>query len=131
VNRKQVVGKRGEELAGEYLKKHGYILLEKNARTPYGEIDLVATLLEAEQTSTLVFVEVKTRTSRTFGYPEEAMTRRKKDHLMDAVAYYMQKHTEIELDWRIDVIAVSIHTDSQRVGIRHFINAVSAETEGF
>lgn len=131
MNRKQVVGKRGEELAGEYLEKHGYTLLEKNARTPYGEIDLLATLVESEQTTTLVFVEVKTRTSRTFGYPEEAMTRRKKDHLLDAVAYYLQKHAEIELDWRIDVIAVSIHTDSQRVEIRHFINAVSTETEGF
>ena len=131
MNRKQVVGKRGEEIAGEYLEKHGYKLLGKNVRTPHGEIDLVATHVEDEGPATLVFVEVKTRTSRTFGYPEEAMTRRKKDHLLDAVAYYLQNHSEIELDWRIDVIAISMRAGSQKVEIKHFINAVSVETEGF
>jgi putative endonuclease len=130
VNRKQIVGKRGESLACEFLKKQGYTVLEKNARTPHGEIDVVATQTEGHQPASMVFVEVKTRTTRTFGYPEEAITRQKKGHLLDAIAYYLQNHTDIEMDWRIDVIAISMLKGSQKVEIRHFVNAISAETEG-
>jgi putative endonuclease len=95
----QKIGRWGEESAAEYLKKRGYQILDKNARTPYGEIDLVARL-----EGVTVMVEVKARTSRRFGLPEEAITARKLNHMLAAAAHYAAEHA---LDsWQLDVLAV-------------------------
>jgi len=67
------VGLWGEAVASEYLANNGYSILERNARTPHGEIDLVA-----RQGIVTVFVEVKTRTSNRFGPPEAAITKKKR-----------------------------------------------------
>lgn len=94
-----LIGKWGEQAAAEYLEQKGYLILEKNTRTPHGEIDIVATL-----EGLTVLVEVKARTSRTFGLPEEALTRRKLSHMRACAEYYAAKH---ELDtWQCDAIAV-------------------------
>ena len=66
---KDVLGKRGEELAAAFLESEGYTILDRNWRCPQGEIDLVA--LDGVDT---VFVEVKTRSSVAFGHPLEAIT---------------------------------------------------------
>ena len=73
----QQIGKWGEQAAAEYLQKLGYEILDKNARTPFGEIDLVARL-----EAVTIFVEVKARTTRSFGLPEEAITPRKLSHML-------------------------------------------------
>jgi putative endonuclease len=99
MNHNQMIGKWGEQAAVEYLEHKGYIILEKNARTPHGEIDIVASL-EGQ----IVFVEVKARTSRTFGMPEEALTRRKLAHMLACAQFYAAKH---EIDaWQCDAISV-------------------------
>jgi putative endonuclease len=98
---RQNLGKWGESLAADYLVQRGYILVERNARTPYGELDLVM-----RQGEGLVFVEVKTRASRAYGLPEESITPRKQEHLLNAARAYLQNHTEISGDWRVDVIAI-------------------------
>lgn len=95
----QEIGKWGEQAAAEYLQTRGYQILDKNARTPFGEIDLVARL-----EAVTVFVEVKARTTRSFGLPEEAITPRKLAHMRASAEYYAAEH---EIDcWQLDVLAV-------------------------
>jgi putative endonuclease len=112
---RQRIGQWGESAAAQYLEQHGYVILARNVRTAYGEIDLVA----RHEQGDLVFVEVKTRTSTGFGYPEEAVDSRKLTHLMSSAQAYMLDHSvkpnlltkpgsieQVEEHWRIDVIAV-------------------------
>jgi putative endonuclease len=95
----QFIGKWGEQAAAEYLQAKGYQILEKNTRTPHGEIDIIASL-----DGQTIFVEVKARTSRTFGLPEEALTSRKLSHILACAEYYAAGH---ELDsWQCDAISV-------------------------
>ncbi len=95
----QEIGKWGEQAAADYLSQRGYQILDKNARTPFGEIDLVARL----ETVT-IFVEVKARTTRSFGLPEAAITPRKLAHMLACAGHYAAEH---EIDhWQLDVLAV-------------------------
>ena len=122
----QRLGRWGEELAAGYLRQRGYLLLESNARTPNGEIDLVACQEDAGISCT-VFVEVKTRRSGAFGLPEESVTARKRAHLLASARAYLQAHPELDGVWRIDVIAIrQTHLDATPE-ILHFENAISAE----
>lgn len=128
---RQTLGRWGEDLAAGYLLEQGYTILERNARTPYGEIDLVASqviLLPQEgmpATCATVFVEVKTRSSRLFGFPEEAVTPRKQAHMLAAAQAYLQAHPDLEGDWRIDVIAIERSRPGGPGVIRHFENALA------
>jgi len=70
---KHLFGYQGEQDAAQRARARGYLLLERNYRTPYGEIDLILRSPEGE----LVFAEVKARSGTFFGYPEEAVDRRK------------------------------------------------------
>jgi putative endonuclease len=100
--RKQAVGKWGEQLAETFLAARGCTLVERNVRTPYGEIDLVV----QKNGDLLIFVEVKTRTSQTFGKPEEAITAQKKLHMLQSAEAYLLQHPDYAGDWRIDVVAI-------------------------
>ena len=120
MGRNQTLGRWGEETAARYLTARGYRILERNLRTPYGEIDLVA-----RQGGQLVFVEVKTRTSHAFGYPEEAVTRRKQAHLLAAARHYLQDHPEQFADWRVDVVAVYRPAADLPPEITHFENILA------
>jgi putative endonuclease len=86
-------GDWGEDLAAAWLEKNGYQVLEQKLYTPYGEIDILA-----RQQGRLIFVEVKTRRTKQFGHPEEAVTERKLQHLKDSAAYYLQEHPDLEAD---------------------------------
>ncbi len=131
----QALGNWGERAAADYLRQRGYTILACNARTPYGEIDLVARQ-ELRQPGTLeageggpacatVFVEVKTRSSTAFGLPEESITRRKKAHLLSAVQAYLQAHPELDGDWRVDVISIQRLRPREAPVITHFENAIT------
>lgn len=116
MTRNQRVGKWGELAASEYLMGQGYAIVAGNVRTPYGEIDLIA-----KKEDLLIFVEVKSRTSKTFGPPEVAVTPRKQQHMVACAEYYSQQNG---IDhWQIDVIAVE-RMDG-RTEITHFENAIS------
>ena len=116
MTRNQRVGKWGEQAAADYLKGRGYEIVAGNVRTPYGEIDLIA-----KKEGFLVFVEVKARTSKTFGPPEVAVTPRKQQHMLSCAEHYAQQN---EIDhWQIDVIAVE-QVDG-KPEITHFENAIS------
>lgn len=126
---RQELGRWGETFAADYLLDQGYKILARNARTPYGEIDLVAqqdsepTPDSSELQVMIVFVEVKTRTSKTFGYPEDSVTHRKQINLVSASQHYLQEHPELDKDWRIDVIAIESYPDRAPI-IHHFENAL-------
>ena len=97
---RQIVGAWGEHQAAGFLLANGLQVLEKNYRTSEGEIDLIA-----RDGDEIVFVEVKTRTNLNFGFPEEAVTEEKLEHLTTAAELYLLEYLE-EQDWRIDVIAI-------------------------
>jgi len=108
-------GQWGEEIAARHLAAQGYQILARNARTAYGEIDIVA-----RQGAEVVFVEVKTRTTLAFGWPEEAVTPRKLSHIARAALAWLAEHPELDAPWRVDVIAVRLSPGDERVEIRHF-----------
>jgi len=115
-NRNQKVGQWGESVAAEYLEERGYSVKARNVRTPYGEIDIVA-----EKDGFTVFVEVKSRTSRSLGPPEISVTPRKQEHMLAAAEHYAQEN---EIDhWQIDVIAVEGKPGKQP-DFTHFENAI-------
>jgi putative endonuclease len=123
---RQALGRWGEALAGDYLLEKGYTIIARNVRTPYGEIDLIAQQrLESnqEKNEVMVFVEVKTRTSQNFGYPEDSITPRKQSNLISASNHYLQEHPEVDMEWRIDVISIERYPHTQPI-IHHFENAV-------
>mgnify|MGYP001587481639 CR=1 FL=1 len=111
-------GAAGEDLAAAYLTARGYRVIDRNARTRCGELDLVCMHGRA-----LVFVEVKTRTSAAFGHPEEAITRTKQRHLVRAAAVYVAMHPNLRASpYRIDVVAITM--SGVAPDIRHLENAV-------
>lgn len=95
------LGAWGQRQARAYLERQGYTVLEENARLPEGEIDIVA-----RQGDSLVFVEVRTRSGRALGTPEESVTPRKQAQLLRVAQAYLQAHPDAPADWRIDVVAV-------------------------
>lgn len=119
----QEIGRWGENLAADFLEKRRYSILERNYRTLSGEIDLVA-LQDFGKEMVLVFVEVKTRTSESFGYPEQAITRKKWDHLLRTINDFQDNHPQYEYDWRVDVIAVQRLSVDQSPDIKHFENVI-------
>jgi len=117
---KKSLGNWGEKIAAEYLIEKGYSILERNYRSLYGEIDLVVQI-----DGITVFVEVKTRSSTRFGYPEEAVTRTKMEHIYSSAQSYLQTHPEISGDWRIDVIAIARNRSVLPEEILHFENILT------
>jgi len=128
---RQSLGRWGESTAAQYLESQGYKIRERNARTPYGEIDIVALQPKIaspgslDPTSVTVFVEVKTRSSTTYGFPEESITARKQAHMLDAAQSYMQENPDLGNDWRIDVIAIQCWVSRKKHSIRHFENVLT------
>lgn len=117
---KQELGCWGEEQATQYLQQNGYEIIARNVRTPYGEIDVVA-----RKDERMVFVEVKTRSTASFGFPEEAVTEEKIIHMIESAQSYLQEHADLNVVWQIDVIAVQKSSDVKDPVITHFENAVS------
>ena len=112
-------GKRGESLACTHLKKKGYRILETNYRTKSGEIDIVA-----RQKDKLVFVEVRSKKSSTFGTPEESLTMKKARHLRASAYRYLFDHPKLSGPWRIDFVAIEINDQGKPTRIEVFENAV-------
>ncbi len=117
---RQELGRWGETLAADYLSQKGYAVIDRNVRTSYGEIDLVA-----QQRDALVFVEVKTRSSDAYGPPETSITARKREHLIASARAYVQQYPKPNIEWRIDVIAIRKLNSSNQPEIIHFENAIT------
>ena len=125
---RQDIGRLGEDLACVFLTECGFAIRERNFRTKFGEIDVIASLKadvsrvstdgEAEVT---VFVEVKTRTSSSFGTPDEAFDRRKRRRFERAAQCYLSDHPEV-CDWRIDFIGIMLDWNGRMIYREHIEN---------
>lgn len=80
-------GKKGESLAAAYLQQQGYSILHRNWRHSHYEIDIIAVKADI-----LHFIEVKTRRTATFGYPEESVSRKKFQCLQNAAVAFQYRH---------------------------------------
>ncbi len=103
-------GKKGEELAAAYLAEAGYRIIERNYRCCFGEIDIVA-----EEGETLVFVEVKSRRSDTYGAPELAVGREKQKKISRIALHYLSERHRHQLPARFDVVAVRLLPAGNRI----------------
>jgi len=109
------LGKLGEELAVEFLRKNGYEILETNWTFQKAEIDIIA-----KKENTLAIVEVKTRSSIEFGLPQDFVKPKKIQLLVKAVdAYVIEK--DLDIDVRFDIIA--IHKEGKSFVMDHLIDA--------
>ncbi|OGY44549.1 MAG: hypothetical protein A3J62_01105 [Candidatus Buchananbacteria bacterium RIFCSPHIGHO2_02_FULL_38_8] len=112
------IGKSGERIAKWYFKNRGYQILETNYHTRQGEIDIIC-----KKDMELVFVEVKTRTSTSFGYPEQAINEQKQKHLAEAIEKFVSEYQgQIELI-RIDAICIQLNSHG-KASIKHFENII-------
>lgn len=98
-----VLGKLAEDYAVKLLISNGYKVIDRNFRSKFGEIDIIATLRDV-----LIFVEVKARWSQKFGLPEEAVTRQKLWKIRRTGEYYCLLHPQLPKKLRIDVVALEI-----------------------
>ena len=94
-------GKKGEELAAEYLGNNGYEIVARNWRHKHLEVDIIA-----RKGNILSIVEVKTRTGNFFGEPEEGVTKKKERFLTDAADHYIQSK-DLDVEVRYDIISIT------------------------
>ena len=104
------LGRQGEDAAAQYLQRKGMKILERNLRTPVGEIDLVA-----RHRNILAFVEVKTRRGTAFGSPGEAVGPRKQRQIVQTAKWYLNDSPHKKLQPRFDVIAIIVHGDDFQI----------------
>ena len=114
------LGSEGEQLAAEHLARAGYRIVARNVRADGVEIDLVAT-----RGSLVVFVEVKARSGRGFGAPEEAVDARKCARLVRGARAWLHAHRPRHARARFDVICVEPDRDGQ-LCVRHLPSAFDA-----
>lgn len=105
----RTIGNKGEEIAIKFLKNKGYTILEKNYKTNLGEIDIIA-----KDNDTIVFIEVKTRTSSSFGYPFESINSRKIHKLKNAALTYLKRYN-LQLPTRFDVLSIFLKDNEKQI----------------
>lgn len=115
----KIIGDTGEKIAADFLQQRGYQLLDQQFSTRYGELDLVM-----DDAGSIVFVEVKTRTTNSFGMPESSITPEKLQRIQNAGQIWLQVHPEVDDLWRIDVVAIILNPDRTIKDIKHFINVL-------
>jgi putative endonuclease len=113
LNAKDVLGRRGEQLAVEHLQRAGLRILDRNWRCADGEIDIVA----AERRA-LVVCEVKTRSGVRYGTPLEAITRQKRNRLRRLAIRWLVAHGILFDEIRIDVVGV-LRSESGEFSVDH------------
>ncbi len=101
----RITGNSGEGLAVDFLQQKGFVILERNWRHKFVEIDIIAS-----QNGVLHFIEVKTRTSTTFGYPEESVSKKKMEQMKKGAEEYQYRNPQ----WKLvcfDVLAINMYND--------------------
>uniref|UniRef100_A0A7V3UZF8 UPF0102 protein ENX16_00740 n=1 Tax=candidate division WOR-3 bacterium TaxID=2052148 RepID=A0A7V3UZF8_UNCW3 len=114
--RNRELGTAGEDAARRFLEKQGYKIIATNYRSQLGEIDIIG-----EDQDTLVFIEVKTRSSNKFGSPAEAVTRKKQQRLHQLAAMFLIERQLDNMPVRFDVL--SLTKTGNRVQIEHIPGA--------
>ena len=112
----KALGSKGEDLAIQFLKKKGYRIIKRNYKTYVGEIDIIA-----RDGNTIVFVEVKTRANDSFGYPFEAVNKKKRQKLKNLALLYLKSQVK-ESPVRFDVLSI-FYADGRKLEIEHIKDA--------
>jgi len=120
-DRRVALGRAGEKIAEDYLSQNGYEILHRRYRGGRKEIDLIV-----QRDRTVVFVEVKTDTSGTFGPPESWVTPRKQQAIIQAARFYIAAHPLPDVDYRFDVVGVLL-SRGKPPDVRHIPGAFVAE----
>lgn len=119
------LGKYGEDIAVNYLKKNGYKILDRNYVKIWegkqrGEIDIVA-----KNKGIISFIEVKTQGSESAFLPEDKVDYKKRKKLIKMGQIWLsEKKIPLDSNWQIDVISILIDRETKKAKIRHFKNAV-------
>ena len=113
---KDTYGKVGEIIAAKHLQSKGYKIIAKNYKNELGEIDLIA-----KHGDYLVFVEVKTRLSKAFGSPLEAVNLHKQNKIRQVATFYLKQHKLLDTNCRFDVVSIVGQIDDYE--ITHIENA--------
>ncbi|HZF65251.1 MAG TPA: YraN family protein [Chitinophagaceae bacterium] len=101
------IGKKGEEMAVLYLKEKGYDILHRNWRYSHYEIDVIAV-----KETKLHIVEVKLRSSKAFGFPEENVTKKKFRALLNAADEFLHQHPEYR-HVQYDILSINLHKNRE------------------
>ena len=116
-NARQSLGQHGERLAEEFLRKQGFTIVERNWRTRWGEVDLIA-----RRGNSLHFVEVKTRGVSSHGEPHEAVNRFKQSQVLGAAKLYVATKRPEQKNYQIDAVSVVLDKISGTAQIKYFEN---------
>ena len=116
-NSKQLLGATGEEIAVDYLVSQGYVVFDRNWRSKSGEIDIIASEKFNSQDE-LIFIEVKTRSSRDYGDPIQAITATKYLRMYRLALEWLSENNASREAWRLDVISIVI-SRAQEIEIDH------------
>lgn len=119
------LGRRGETAAAKFLKRLGYRILERGYDSPLGEIDIIAI-----DGRTIVFIEVKTRSSAEAGHPADAVDATKQRRMTQAALAYLKAHNLLQTPARFDVVAVTWRITHEPPAIEHFQNAFAPVGNG-
>jgi putative endonuclease len=119
------LGRRGERAAVKHLKRQGYIILHRSYKILGGELDIVAV-----DGRTIVFIEVKTRSSHDAGHPAEAVDENKQRQLAQLALAYLRRYQLLDCSARFDVIAVTWGSKEKQPTIQHIKNAFEAPGRG-
>lgn len=112
-----VLGSDGEKIASKYLLEQGLLIINRNVRSKFGEIDIIAW-----RTGTIHFVEVKTRIGDEHGKPYEAITYHKLTHMRRSAEHYVLKNRLTRHKLSLDVISIILHPDHTVQNITFFEN---------
>jgi putative endonuclease len=107
---KKELGRKGEEKALRFLKKRGYRIIEQNYVCKMGEMDIIA-----KEKDTLVFIEVKTRTSMAFGPPQLAVTQFKQRQLSKVALHFLKEKKLEDINARFDVVAILLPPEREEI----------------
>ncbi|PJC30669.1 YraN family protein [Candidatus Roizmanbacteria bacterium CG_4_9_14_0_2_um_filter_39_13] len=113
----KVTGAIGERYAAEYLQSHGFRIIEMNANSRWGELDIVA-----EKEGKIIFVEVKTRSNTLKGKPYEAVSYGKLKRVYRTIQHYILVHELEKRAHRLDVIGIVLNPDKSVQELKHFEN---------
>lgn len=104
----QLLGSRGEALAARLLVEKGYVLIDRNVRFPVGELDLIA-----RDGRTLCVVEVRSASSLAWGGAAESITKKKRQRIIRAAQWYLQRQRTVPERVRFDVVAIQWHEGAE------------------
>lgn len=117
LDRRQALGRRGERAAARHLKRRRLRIIARNYRCPAGEVDLICTDQE-----TVVFVEVKTRTSDDAQDPQDAVSNTQRRRQFQAARFFLNEATASHRPARFDMVTV-LWPKHGRADIEHFEDA--------